>query len=117
MSERRKWLHFCLWLAIGGAVFFALASLYGCAGTGWLGSAQADRDISNGTTLAQGAAAALGQPWAVPVIGAIGAGLVGLHHAVFGIPGVPAMNERVKRKRAVRQAQRDAVKAGRPTVA
>jgi hypothetical protein len=57
----------------------------------------------------------LGAPWAIPIIGAAGTALAGVLHAQVGIPGLKAIpGTRAHRKRAVKQVQRDAVKANVP---
>ena len=113
MSERRKVAHFALWLTAG----FLAHALLGCAGMKGLFLPTPEGGPAPGVTIAQGVAAVLGAPYLIPVISALGGVATAVYHGVAGVPGVPAVTERVKRKRAVRQAQRDAVKAGRPTVA
>jgi hypothetical protein len=114
--ELKKWAHLAAWLTVGLLAYLGVAALCGCSAMArWVGSGQADEDIARGTTIAQGAATLLGAPWAIPIIGAAGTALAGVLHAQVGIPGLKAIpGTRAHRKRAVKQVQRDAVKANVP---
>ena len=102
----RKLGHFSAWISLG----LLLHSLVACVGRPSGEGGDLDQGggiVATVVGAAQAVAVAAGQPWAVPVFGGLGA----LYHAIFGVPGVPAVTERVKRKRAVKKAQREAEKA------